>query len=31
MDSLKDPIYDFRAGLKIYVSKGSKLRQLLGE
>ena len=31
MDSLKDPVYDFRSGLQIYVSKGSKLRQLLGE
>jgi len=31
MDLLKDPVYDFRSGLSIYVPKGSKLRQLLGE
>ena len=31
MNTLKDPVYDFRAGLSIYVPKGSKLRQLLGE
>jgi len=31
MDSLKDPVFDFRSGLEIYVPKGSRLRQLLGE
>jgi len=30
MNELKDPIYDFRAGLNIFVPKGDRLRQLLG-
>lgn len=30
MDLLKDPVYDFRAGISIYVPKGPRLRNLLG-
>lgn len=29
-DSLKDPIYDLVAGLKIYLPQGPKLRKILG-
>jgi len=30
MDVLKDPVYDFRSGLEIFVPKGSQLRKILG-
>jgi len=30
MDTIKDPIYDLVAGLKIYLPQGPKLRQSLG-
>ncbi len=30
LDVLKDPIFDFVAGTKIYLPQGSNLRQLLG-
>lgn len=31
LDVIKDPIYDFVAGTKIYLPQGQKLRQLLGK
>ena len=30
LDVLKDPIFDFVAGTKIYLPQGSNLRQILG-
>ena len=30
LDVLKDPIFDFVAGTKIYLPQGSNLRQLIG-
>jgi len=30
LDVLRDPIFDFTAGTKIYVPKNSKLREALG-
>lgn len=30
MDTLKDPIYDFEAGLEIYLPKGDALTKMLG-
>lgn len=30
LDVIKDPIYDFVAGTKIYLPQGQKLRQFLG-
>jgi hypothetical protein len=30
MDILKDPIYDFLPGTKIYLPQGAKLKELLG-
>jgi len=30
MDVLKDPIYDFEAGLQIYLPKGDALTKMLG-
>lgn len=30
MDLLKDPVYDFKTGVSIYIPKGSRLRTLLG-
>jgi hypothetical protein len=30
LDVLQDPIYDFVAGTKIYIPKGSSLRTVLG-
>lgn len=30
MNVIKDPIYDFQAGLEIYLPKGSRLREVLG-
>ena len=30
MDTIKDPIYDLVAGVKIYLPQGPKLRQSLG-
>ena len=31
LDVIKDPIYDYVAGTKIYLPQGQKLRQLLGK
>jgi hypothetical protein len=30
MNVLKDPVYDFEAGVTIFLPKGSKLQELLG-
>lgn len=30
LDILKDPIFDFTAGTKIYLPQGSNLRQIIG-
>lgn len=30
MDILKDPVYDFVAGTKIYIPRGSQLTEVLG-
>ena len=30
MDTMEDPIYDFKSGSKIYVPKGATLKDILG-
>lgn len=30
MDTLQDPIFDFRPGVQIYIPKNNSLRQVLG-
>ncbi len=30
MDTIKDPVYDFRVGTKIFLPKSSNLKQTLG-
>jgi len=30
MDTMEDPIYDFKSGATIYVPKGGPLKNLLG-
>ena len=30
MDTMEDPIYDFKSGSKIYVPKGAALKNILG-
>lgn len=30
MNVLKDPVYDFEAGIEIYLPKGSRLKDILG-
>ena len=30
MDTIKDPVYDFEAGTKIYLPKQTRLKEILG-